>query len=155
MEIVATIRYNKLSQIGIGQGMNSEVFLVHDPQLQGQLAVKEIPKQSFGNNLASYFEEAQAMFAGAHPNIVPIQYACESPGQICLAMPYYPIGSLARRIHVNPLALKGVLQAGDEILRGLSKIHFNGYLHLDLKPTNILFSDRGTAMIADFGQARQ
>lgn len=155
MEIVATIRYERLKQIGVGQGMNSEVFLAQDPQLQGQFAVKEIGKANFGNDISLYFDEARTMFAVSHPNVVPIQYACQSLNQICLAMPYYASGSLADAIKTDPLPLETALKAADEVLRGVSRIHQQRYLHLDLKPTNVLFSDRGAAMVADFGQARQ
>jgi len=55
MEILAEIRYERGNQIGIGQGMNSTVFLATDPQLQGPIAVKEIPKSRLGNSVPRYF----------------------------------------------------------------------------------------------------
>src|SRR5436309_1911483 len=108
MQVVASIQYTKLKPIGVGQGMNSEVFLASEPQLGGQIAVKEIEKAKFGNNISEYFAEAQAMFATNHPNVVPVQYGCETSDRICLAMPYFPKGSLLDRIGnfpVSPLEL--------------------------------------------------
>jgi eukaryotic-like serine/threonine-protein kinase len=101
MQVVAQIQYTRCGQIGIGQGMNSTVFLAHDPQLCGYFAVKEIEKSRLGNDVTLYFAEAQAMFATSHPNIVPIQYACETVTHIVLAMPHFASGSLATRISSN------------------------------------------------------
>lgn len=155
MEILAEIRYERGSQIGVGQGMNSTVFLATDPQLQGPIAVKEIPKARLGNTVQRYFQEARAMFASAHPNVVPIQYACQTSSAVCLAMPYYPAGSLASRISDGPLSLREIVRVGDGVLSGLSQVHLKGFLHLDVKPTNILFSGKGSPLLADFGQARE
>jgi len=152
--VLAEIRYQKLRPIGVGQGMNSEVFLVFDPQLGGQIAVKEVPKTRFGAPAASYFEEAGAMFASAHPNVVPVLYACQTPAQISVAMPYYANGSLHSRIEAGPLRLTECLRVGHGVLHGLTQIHLQNFLHLDVKPSNVLFDDTDRPMVADFGQAR-
>jgi serine/threonine protein kinase len=154
MQVIASIQYHKIQQIGVGQGMNSEVFLASDPQLNGTVAVKEIPKSHFGNSISSYFSEAHAMFAAAHPNIVPVQYACETPNLVCLAMPYFPSGSLADRIHTDPIPLQDLQRVAQGVLGGLARIHAAGFLHLDIKPSNVLFTDADIPMVADFGQAR-
>lgn len=154
MQVLANIRYQKLQPIGVGQGMNSEVFLAYDPQLRGNIAVKEIEKRRLGNSVAEYFREAQMMFSVAHRNVVPVQYACETPQHICLAMRYFPQGSLADRIQAGPLSLGEVIRVGVGVLSGLARIHAAGLLHLDVKPSNVLFSDAGSPMVSDFGQSR-
>jgi len=146
MQVVASIEYQKIRQIGIGQGMNSEVFLASDPQLNGTIAVKEIPKANFGNSISSYFSEAQTMFAAAHPNIVPIQYACETTDRVCLAMPYFSQGSLSDRINVDPLSLLEIQRVAQGVLSGLARIHAAGFLHLDIKPSNVLLSENRRAV---------
>ncbi len=155
MDIYATLRYERIREIGAGEGMHSHVFLADDPQLAGQIAVKEIPKASFGNSPDLYYSEAQMMFQVEHPNIVRVQYACETKDQICLAMPFYPSGSLAARIRQNPLSPKDALRMADGVLKGLGRIHVKGCLHLDLKPSNVLFSKQDAAIVADFGQSRR
>lgn len=154
MQVLATIQYKKIHQIGVGQGMNSEVFLVDDPQLGGILAVKEIKKANFGNSIQNYYQEAQAMFASSHANIVPIKYACETLTHICLAMPYFQQGSLAGRIDTAPLPPKEVIRIGQGVLSGVRQIHIKNYIHFDIKPSNVLFSDTNVPMVADFGQTR-
>jgi len=153
MQVIGSISYTKLKQIGVGQGMNSEVYLADDPQLGGRVAAKEIEKTRFANP-AAYFDEAQAMFAVAHDNVVAVQYACQTPTIISLVMPYYRNGSLADRIHDRPLQLSEVQRVAQAVLAGLAHIHLASYIHFDVKPSNVLFSDTGKPMVADFGQSR-
>lgn len=154
-EIHAEIRYQRLGQIGVGEGMNSFVFRANDPYLNRVIAVKEVEKSRFGNNFDTYCGEARAMFATASPNIVGLLYICETPDRIALALPYFVNGSLASRIADNPLGLKELMKLAQGVVAGLSRIHSNGFLHLDLKPSNILFDDSEVPLIGDFGQSRK
>jgi serine/threonine protein kinase len=153
MQVYGLITYEKLKPIGVGQGMNSEVYLVDDHQLGGEVAAKEMEKTRFANR-STYFSEAQAMFAAAHDNVVSVQYACQTPTVISLIMPYYKRGSLADRIQMSPLRLSEVHRVLQGVLAGLAHIHLTGYIHFDVKPSNILFSKTDKPMVADFGQSR-
>jgi len=155
MQVDATVRYDKLYEIGVGQGMNSKVFLAHDAQFSGNIAVKEIPKQTFGNSVTEYYREAERMFAAAHANVVPVFYAGEAADHICIAMPYFPKGSLESRIEKGPLPLREALRVAQGVLSGLAKVHTAGLLHFDVKPSNVLFDEFGNPLLADFGQARR
>ena len=44
MEVLGHVVYEKVRQIGVGQGMNSEVWEAIDKHLGGECAIKEIPK---------------------------------------------------------------------------------------------------------------
>ncbi len=153
MDIRAELTYTKKRQIGVGQGMNSEVFLAFDVQLAGEIAVKEIPK-ALGVSVQDYFREAQRMFAAEHPNVVRVNYACETASTVGLAMRYYRNGSLQDRIAISPLPLMEVIEIGQGILNGLGCIHRLNLVHFDVKPSNILFDDNGAPLLADFGQTR-
>ncbi len=155
IEVYAETRYERREQIGKGEGMNSVVFRAFDPYLEREIAVKEIGKAKFGNDFAAYCAEARAMFKVADPNIVPISYVCETSDHVALALPYYSNGSLAARIAKGPLEMAQLLKVADHVLSGVSRIHVARYLHLDLKPANILFDHHQIALVADFGQARR
>src|SRR6266853_6265440 len=155
MQVVAELRYEKVQQIGQGESMNSSVYLSNDVQLGGKVAVKEIPKSNFGNVVALYFKEAQAMFEVAHPNVVPVQYGCETATDVVLAMPYYANGSLQKRIIDAPLRLSTVLSTAHGVLSGVARIHQLHSLHLDIKPSNVLFSATWAPLVSDFGQSRK
>jgi eukaryotic-like serine/threonine-protein kinase len=152
MIVTASITYQKLYQIGVGQGLHSEVYLAIEPQLGGQVAVKEIPKANFINT--DYFAEAKTMFAAAHPHVVRVQYACSTAHIVGIAMPFYATGSLQTRITAAPLSLADSIRVGLAAASGLRHIHGRGYLHLDVKPSNVLFDDRDEPLVSDFGQSR-
>lgn len=135
--------------------MNSKVYLADDPQLGGRIAVKEIEKVNFGNNITAFFTEAQTMFSAAHDNVVRVQYACDTQTHVCIAMPYYAAGSLQSRIDAQPLTMSELVRIGDDVLNGLAQIHMKQFIHFDVKPSNVLFGDKDAAMVADFGQSRR
>jgi eukaryotic-like serine/threonine-protein kinase len=154
LQVETTVRYEKLHEIGIGQGMNSKVYLATDAQFSGNIVVKEIPKATFGNTIVDFYLEAERMFAASHPNVVPVHYAGEAGNLICIAMPYFSAGSLADRIASGPVRLRDVIRIADGVLSGLTKVHNSGLLHLDIKPSNVLFNNLGKPLLADFGQCR-
>jgi serine/threonine protein kinase len=135
--------------------MNSTVFLAFDPRVRREIAVKEIEKANFGNDFPSYYREAQVMFEVEHPNIVPVQYVCDTPDKIGLAMPYFRNGSLKPKIANGPLQVRQFLKMAQGVLHGVARIHRCGFLHFDLKPSNIFFTDTNEPMVADFGQSRR
>ena len=154
MDVVTSkFEYRQIREIGAGQGLNSTVYLAHDPQLGGDIAVKEIPKSSFPS-ASDWFAEAQSMYASDCPNVVPIRVASAATDHICLVMPFLKRGSLQDRIETVPLSLKECIRVGQGILSGLRQIHIAKVIHLDVKPTNILFADNDDILVADFGQAR-
>jgi eukaryotic-like serine/threonine-protein kinase len=155
VKIVANVHYERLNQIGVGQGMNSEVYLANDPQLGGKIAVKEVPKANLGNTVADFFCEAQAMFAATHDNVLSLRWAGETADQVCMAMPHCPAGSLKSRISHNPLRIRELVRIGDGVLTGLAQVHTVGFIHFDTKPSNVLFGRLDTPLLADFGQARR
>lgn len=154
MEVVSTeYIYQRIEEIGVGQGRNSRVYRSHDPRLGGDVAVKEIPKANFARH-EEYFGEAKAMHAADCPNVVPIRLASDAADHVCLVMPYLTNGSLQSRIAIQPISPVELVRIGQGVLKGLSQIHIRGLLHFDVKPSNVLFSSRGEAMVADFGQSR-
>lgn len=155
MQVYGVIRYDKIREIGVGQGLNSTVYLAHDPHLNRGIAVKEIDSSRLPTGgWDAYHREAQAMFAARHDNVVPIHYACRTATHLALAMPYFPRGSLQDGITAGPLPLFESYRIADRFLGALSQIHVANLLHFDLKPTNVLFSETDEPLIADFGQAR-
>jgi serine/threonine protein kinase len=158
MKIQTLVSYERIRQIGAGQGMNSTVYLAKDEQFGGEVAVKEIPKQNLRDaGITEFFHEAQKMFAAQHPrHIVPIHYAGDIPQHdaIGIAMPFYKHGSLQDRIAVQPVPLLEAVRIGLAILSGLGTLHTRGLFHFDMKPSNVLFNELDEPLVADFGQTR-
>jgi len=62
-------------------------------------------------------------------------------------------GRRGREKHPRPEAEK--TRGVRSVLAGLAHIHLRGYIHFDVKPSNVLFSDVNKPMVADFGQSRE
>jgi eukaryotic-like serine/threonine-protein kinase len=70
-------------------------------------------------------------------------------------MPYYVNGSLKTLMAKQWLTVREIIVLGTQFLSGLHHIHSKRLIHFDIKPDNILISDRGEALISDFGLAKQ
>lgn len=151
MEILASVRYEPLAEIG-QQGRNSRVFRAYDHHLGTELAVKEIEKAAISDP-ARFFDEARAYHASAHARVVPIKWAAETADKVCIALPLMPGGSLADKIAAGPLRVTEVIHIAHDICEGIAPVHGAGLVHLDLKPSNVLFDGQGRATVTDFGQS--
>lgn len=144
--------FDEIKEIG-QEGRNSKVFLAHDNQLDGEIVIKEIKKNS-STTPDEYFKEARLLYAHNHNNIVKVNYACEDDDNIYVAMPFYKNGSLKKRISdSNYLTVREVIRYSIQFLSGLNHIHSKGLIHFDIKPDNVLISDSNEAMLSDFGLA--
>lgn len=136
------------------EGKNSRVYTAYDPQLDDTIVIKEIDKNRF-NNVDEYFLEASILHSGRHSNVVPIKYACQNDDNIYLAMPYFQNGSIKSLLNQRYLTIREIIVFATQFLSALHHIHTKKLIHFDLKPDNILISDRGEALVSDFGLAKQ
>lgn len=149
----AEISFEKKEEIG-HSGQNSKVYKCYDNQLHADLAIKEIKKSEFNGGEDDFFNEAKTLYLSQHSNVVPIHYACQDDSYIYLAMPYYRNGSMSEIISSRYLTVREIIEYSCHFLTGLHNIHSKGLIHFDVKPDNILISDKGEALISDFGQAK-
>ena len=138
-------------EIGM-EGRNSRTFVAFDTQLNATLVAKRIPRADFTDE-AEYFKEAQRLYDARHPNVVPVQYACRMPDEVCLVMPRYAT-SLQALLERENLTVREIVRYGLGFLSGLHHVHVRKLIHLDVKPSNILIDAADRAAIADFGLSR-
>lgn len=62
--------------------------------------------------------------------------------------------SLRPRLDDAPLPLDEVIEIGSRVATALHDLHRQHLVHLDVKPSNILFRADGTAVLVDFGLSR-
>lgn len=148
----AELNFETLQEIG-QEGRNSQVFLAHDKQLDGQIVVKKIAKSKLPN-ANEYYKEAKILYASTHPYVVRVNYGCSDNDHIYIAMPYYGNGSLKQLIDKRFLTIREVIRYSIQFLSGLNNIHSKGLLHFDIKPDNILISDSNEALLSDFGLSK-
>ncbi|WP_433566708.1 protein kinase domain-containing protein [Nocardia sp. CA-151230] len=140
----------------LGLGGFGAVFRCEQPSLSRTVAVKVLTVGLDADNVARFLREQQAMGSlTGTPNIVSIfAVGTTCRGRPYIVMQYYPRGSLYARIRTSgPLSVKETIQVGLKIARALAEIHRNQILHRDVKPSNILLTDRDEPVLADFGIA--
>ena len=90
-----------------------------------------------------------------HSNVVTLLGTTElADGRPALVLEYLPGGSLMDRVvSGGPLAPSRWRRLGGELSRALAAAHNAGFVHRDVKPSNVLFAADGTARLGDFGLA--
>lgn len=135
-------------------GKNSQTFKARDVQLDANIVMKRMEKAKMSSP-DRFFRESKLLYRSAHPNVCQIHYACHDKDYVYVAMPYYKNGSLKNWMAKEHLTVREIVVCGTQIASGLHNIHSKGLVHFDVKPDNILLSDRGEAILSDFGQAAQ
>ena len=148
----AQVEFEYREEIG-HDGKNSRAFIAHDRYLDAELVIKEMPRERFRDSDA-FFAESRLLYRAAHPHVVQIQYACACDTNIYLALPYYKNGSLKDLAKNKTLTMREIIRFSIQACSGLHNIHSKGLIHFDIKPDNILLSNRMEALISDFGLAK-
>lgn len=104
--------------------------------------------------LKKFKSEARKIASLNNDHIVNIIDIFDENGTSYYVMKHLSGGSLADRIKAGPMKEEDALKVIDEITDALRTIHSHGLLHLDIKPANILFDERGRANLIDFGVSK-
>ncbi|MEU3255401.1 serine/threonine-protein kinase [Streptomyces sp. NPDC006997] len=101
-----------------------------------------------------FAREAQAARKVAGYHLVPVLDFDTDAGQPWIVTPYQPGLSLDTVLGTHgPLPVESVLQIAGCVARALHAVHTAGYVHRDVKPSNVLVGADGPWLI-DFGIAR-
>lgn len=138
----------------LGQGGMGEVFLATDLALDRPVAVKVLGREiaEDPNFRDRFVREARAQARVNHPNICHIYFIGEQDGRLFFAMEFVDgenLGAVVER--------RGKLPHGEavELVRqaaaGLAEAEKHGFIHRDVKPSNLLLDKNGVVKVADFG----
>ena len=149
-------RYHILEQLGEG-GM-ATVFKAYDTNLEREVAVKIIRREAFppeqSDHLLKRFErEAKALAQLVHPNIVNVIDYGSQDGNPYLVMNFLPGGTLKDKLG-KPMPWPEAVKLLLPIAEALDYAHSRNIIHRDVKPSNILLTQRGQPMLTDFGIAK-
>jgi len=142
----------------LGEGGMGEVFKGLDLALEREVAIKALRTglTQHPEILERFRKEAVALAKLNHPNIATL-YSFVSHGEgYYMVMEFAPGETLDRIItkHKGGLPWKQALSLIRQALQAIQHAHHQGIIHRDIKPPNMMLSDRGILKVLDFGIAR-
>ncbi|EMI19533.1 serine/threonine protein kinase, partial [Rhodopirellula maiorica SM1] len=147
--------YRVISELGKG-GMGY-VFRAEDTRLKRTVALKVMNKKiaATPNSRARFIEEARAMAAVHHDNVVVIFEVGERNGTPFMAMELLNGQTLeSLNLSKTQLGFEKILDFAKQITRGLAAAHAKEIVHRDIKPANIWIEEGNDRIkILDFGLA--
>lgn len=146
--------YKILSPLGVG-GMG-EVYLAEDTRVGRKVALKLLPEYLTRDVERSrrFQQEARAVVALNHPNIVTVYEIGEANGTQFIASELVKGETLRARMLGTPLKLSEALDIVVQVANALAEAHREGVIHRDIKPENIMIRPDGYVKVLDFGIAK-
>jgi tRNA A-37 threonylcarbamoyl transferase component Bud32 len=143
-------RYGVVDELG--RGGAATVFRARDRRLEREVALKIFhPRGNRDERRRRLVEEARIAGSFDHAHVVPVLDLDDERDLLVLVL--CDGGSLQRRLQAEgKLRTQTAVELGAVLLRTLADVHDAGHLHLDIKPSNLLFHG-GQLMICDFGTA--
>ena len=139
----------------IGKGAMSTVYLALQESLGRRVAIKVLSPGLASDPIFSkrFIKEARIIGKLGHPHIVTIFDAGNLDDVYYIAMEYLEGGTLKERIKAG-LTPDQAVTILCQIARALGRAHQQHCIHRDIKPANILFRNPDTALLSDFGIAK-
>ncbi|HET6852827.1 MAG TPA: protein kinase [Pyrinomonadaceae bacterium] len=146
----------------LGKGGMGEVFLGEDTKQHGRkVALKVLPQEltQSESRLRRFKQEARAILALNHPNILTVFEIGEAAGSHYIATEYIEGETLRQCLWRGPLKLDETLGVAIQVAMALEAAHAAGIVHRDIKPENIMlrqdkFVRDRFVKVLDFGIAK-
>ncbi len=140
----------------LGEGSFGRVYRGLDRRLGRAVAVKVIkPWWAEDSAWVERFEREARLLARVHdPGVVQIfdiGHAEEGPYYVAELVNGE---SLADRLRAGALEPEEARTVAERLCRALASAHREGVVHCDVKPANVLLTERGEVKVGDFGVAR-
>jgi Tol biopolymer transport system component len=139
----------------LGSGGMATVYLARDLKHERDVAIKV-----FKGDVAAavgaerFLDEIKTTAHLKHPHILPLFDSGSAEGTLFYVMPFIDGESLRDRLRrEHRLPIGQIVRILRELADALAHAHAKGVIHRDVKPDNVLISDRHV-FLADFGIAR-
>jgi len=146
----------------LGSGGMATVYRARALALDEDVALKLLREELTANRkaVARFAREARAASRIDHPSVVRVidfGFAADQ-GFYFLVMEHLQGTSLEERLERGPLGIISALHVLSQIASGMARAHELGVIHRDLKPDNVVLTQRGGrsdhAKVVDFGLSR-
>ena len=141
----------------IASGGMAQVWEAVDEILARRVAIKILHRHLAADKTFVDRFRAEAIAAArlAHSSIVSIYDTFSDDGVEAIVMELVRGTTLRTRLDEHgPLAVSETIAIGAQVCDALGIAHRSGLVHRDVKPANILLSDDGRVLVADFGIAK-
>ena len=141
----------------VGVGGMCNVYRAFDAEALQTVAVKMLRDEYAADEeyLRRFRNESRAINALSHPNIVKIYDVVLDAPNPYLVMEYVSGITLKEYIdRKKPLPGRTAANIAGLVLTALQCAHENGIVHRDVKPQNIMVTEKGEVKVMDFGIAR-
>lgn len=142
----------------LGAGTFGMVFRARDVRLERDVAIKTLRREFLVSPefVRRFEQEARALAALRHPNIVPVYDIGVSEELVYLVMPLVKGQTLTAYLQEHrPLSMAEAGHLVHGIAAGLTAAHKAGFVHRDVKPENVMIEgDDHRPLLMDFGIAK-
>jgi len=149
-------RYEIISELG--KGGNSHVYYALDksvdPPVETALKVCK-PLKGDTKFMARFLREAFQLSRLEHPNIMKLIDFGNEGGVYYMATEFIRGKSLKEYLKNSPIAEESAVVIACEMAKAFNYTSKMGVIHRDVKPENILISDKDEVILVDFGLAKE
>ena len=141
----------------LGGGGMGVVYRTRDTRLDRAVALKFLPPHLSLDDEAKarFIHEAKAASALDDPNIGTVYDIDETrEGRLFIVMAFYSGESVKAKIARGPLPVAEAIVYAEQMAEGLHRAHDAGIVHRDVKPANVMVTERGRVKLVDFGLAK-
>lgn len=138
----------------LGLGQTAQVYLAEAPD--GQKVALKLPRKEVRQDprLAERFaREVSLSLSLKHPHLVQGLYGVPFGEEAFLALEYLEEGTLEERLLKGPLSQEEAMRALLQVGQALLFLHEKGFLHQDVKPSNVFVGKEGYKL-GDLGTVR-
>ncbi|HBB90072.1 MAG TPA: hypothetical protein DC047_20920, partial [Blastocatellia bacterium] len=149
-----TISHYRITE-KLGEGGMGVVYLAEDTTLGRRVAIKFLSSTA-KEYRARFLREARAVSALTHPNIAAVfDYGETADGQPYIVMEFIKGEPLSDKLLGGSLPLPEAVRIVSLIAEALGEAHHMGVVHRDVKPSNVVITERGQVKVLDFGLVKQ
>jgi len=140
----------------VGSGGMGVVYEAIDERLDRRVALKALHPHltNTPETRDRLLREARLAARVEHENVVRIYAIHEDEDGLCLEMQFIEGTPLSKLLKGHPLTPSQASDLLRQVLEALVACHAKNVIHGDLKPGNLLVTEEGRVMLADFGIAR-